>query len=300
MLTGIPKALKRAAFTITVISFVLVSVATGAHAAGAGDDVFAEIMAWTQSEIEEAGRVKDSTDGSQHSGVFVGDNRRYDDGRGEVKRQSFIEGELFKGANIALTGQMAREVVEEIKLKTKPEDWYRQIKQAKAAMGKQSLDKWYQELAECKTVCAQIVVRMMAKHFEAISKLPHFFVMFRIGSDSIDSSYDGFLDQIATYLKRDKSLQVMIVGRASKIGDRAYNRELSRKRADSIKYRLLKRDLDLARLKIVYLGYEPPQLTRNVIDLYGLENPVVNLNHRIVGLDLYQINQSAIIALVKN
>ena len=279
---------------------VLGGISGAVYAAGVGDDVFDEIMAWTQSEVKEAGGRAESTTGEEHSKIFVGDNRRYDDGRGEVKRQSFIEGELFKGSNLALTGEMAREVVEEIKLRTKPEDWYKQINQAKKAVGKQSMDKWYQELAECKTVCAQIVVRMMAKHFEAISKLPHFFVMFRTGSDSIDGTYTGFLDQMAEYLNRDPSLQIMIVGRASKIGDRAYNRELSRKRADSIKYRLMERNLDPNRLKVVYLGYEPPQISPNVIELYRLANPVINLNHPIAGLSLYQINQSAIIALVKS
>ena len=294
--------MKRMKVTARAIFATALAAAVGgadALAQTAGDSVFDEIMKWTQSEIREAGQLRESTTGEQHSGIFVGDNRRYDDERGEVRRRSFIEGELFKGDNIALTGEMAREVIEEIKLNTKPEDWYAQIKAAKSAIGKQSLDGWYQELAECKTVCAQIVVRMMAKHFEAISKLPHFFVMFRTGSDSIDPSYDGFLAQIGDYLGQDPDLNVLIIGRASRVGDRAYNRELSRKRADSIKYKLMERNVPPTRLKVVYLGYEPPQISRNVIMLYDLNNPMVNLAHPITGADSYQINQSAVIGLVK-
>lgn len=265
---------------------------------GSGDDVFDEIMKWTQGELKEAGTLKETDSGGSHSGIFVGDNLRYDAGRGEVKRGSFIEGELFKSDNIALTGEMTKEVIEEIKLKTKPEDWYAQINSAKQSIGKQSLDGWYQELAECGTVCAQVVVRLMAKHFEAISKLPHFFVTFRTGSDRIDVSYNGFLGQIGTYLAKDPTLNIMVIGRASRTGDRAYNRELSRKRADSIKYKLLERNIDPKRIKIVYLGYEPPQITPNIVDLYQLRNPMVNLNHSISGLSSYEINQSAIVALI--
>ena len=282
------------------LSVLTVGAANSARAEGAGDDVFDEIMKWTQEEVRDAGQRKTDTSGEAHSRIFVGDNKRYDVGRGEVRRNSFIEGELFKGSNIALSPEMAKEVIEEIKLKTKPEDWYAHINSAKKAIGKQSLDNWYQELAECKTVCAQIVVRMMAKHFEAIAKLPHFFVMFNIGSDAIDSSYNGFLEQIGDYLARDPLLNVLIIGRASQIGDRAYNRELSRKRSDSIKFKLMERNVAPDRLKVVYLGYEPPQISRNITNLYQLDSPLINLNHPIKGKDMYQINQSAVVSLISN
>ena len=286
------------ALSMLALLFGVAVLATDATAQSSGDSVFDEIMKWTQDEVREAGKLKESTTGKRHSGIFVGDNKRYDDGRGEVKRKSFIEGELFKGSNIALSGEMAKEVIEEIKLRTKPEDWYAQINSAKGAIGKQSLDGWYQELSECKTVCAQIVVRMMAKHFEAVSKLPHFFVTFRTGSDAIDKSYNGFLGQIGDFLKSDPNLKVLIIGRASQIGDRAYNRELSRKRADSIKFKLMERDVTPDRLKVVYLGYEPPQISKNVIDLYDLRSPVINLNHPIDNLTMYEINQSAVVGLI--
>ena len=281
-----------------MVLFILLGGNSIFYGQDAGDDIFNQIMQWTQKELKEAGEAKKTTTGESHSNVFVGDNERYDRGRGEVKRKSFIEGELFRSSNIALTGEMTKEVVEEIKLQTRPEDWYAQINGAKQAIGKQSLDNWYKELSECGTVCAQIVVRMMAKHFEAISNLPHFFVMFRTGSNSIDHSYNGFLEQIGNYLRTDPNLNVLIIGRASKLGDRAYNRELSRKRADSIKYKLMERNVASERISIVYLGYEPPQISQNVIELYQLNNPMVNLNHPIDGLSMYQINQSAIVALI--
>lgn len=270
-----------------------------ALAQNSGDQIFDEIFRWTQSEVQSAGATRSTDSGEDHSAIFVGDNARYDDGRGEVKRTSFVEGELFKSGNLALTGEMTREVIEEIKMNTRPEDWYDQINSAKKAVGKQSLDSWYQELAECKTVCAQIVVRMMAKHFEAISKLPHFFVMFRTGSRSIDPSYNEFLDQIADYLASSEDLNVMVIGRASRSGDRAFNRELSRKRADSIKYRLMDRNIPADQIKVVYLGYEPPQISDKVQELYQLDSQMVNLGHSIAGKNNYEINQSALIALVK-
>lgn len=289
--------LSRLQSTLSIL--LLLSLSSPSLGAGVGDDIFDEIMAWTQREIKDAGGSKVADDGSEHSNIFVGDNARYDGVRGEVKRVSFIEGELFKSSNIAITGEMSREVIEEIKLSTTPQDWYAQINQAQVAIGKQSLDNWYQELAECKTVCAQIVVRMMAKHFEAISNLPHFFVRFRTGSDSIDNSYDPFLKQIGDYLGIDPTLKILVIGRASRTGDRAFNRELSRKRADSIKYKLMLRNVDPDRIKVVYLGYEPPQLTQNIIDLYRVDSAMVNLNHPIDGLTSIQMNQSAIVAFVK-
>ena len=284
-------------FGLLGLGFVL-AVQAPVWAQGVGDDVFDEIFRWTQEEVQGAGATKVGTDGEEHSAIFVGDNERYDGERGEVKRRSFIEGELFKKDNLALTGEMTREVIEEIKMNTKPEDWYDQIKNAKKAINKQSLDSWYQELSECKTVCAQIVVRMMAKHFEAISKLPHFFVMFNTGSKEISSSYNEFLDQIGEYLAEDSALNVMVIGRASRTGDRAYNRELSKKRADSIKFRLMDRSVDPNRIKVVYLGYEPPQISPNVRELYQLDNQLVNLGHDTTGKSSIEINQSAVIALV--
>ncbi len=281
-----------------MVLFMLLGGYSTFYGQDAGDDIFSQIMQWTQKELKQAGETKKTTTGEAHSNVFVGDNQRYDQDRGEVKRRSFIEGELFRSSNIALTGEMTKEVVEEIKLNTKPEDWYAQINSAKRSIGKQSLDNWYQELSECGTVCAQIVVRMMAKHFEAVSNLPHFFVMFKTGSNSIDYSYNGFLEQIGNYLRTDPNLNVLVIGRASRIGDRAFNRELSRKRADSIKYKLMERNVAPERISIVYLGYEPPQISKNVIELYQLNNPMVNLNHPIDGLSLYHINQSAVVALI--
>lgn len=281
-----------------LLASVLAGFAYYAVAQGPGDQIFDEIFKWTQTEIEEAGQSRISEDGTEHSAIFVGDNARYDDDRGEVKRTSFVEGALFKSNNLALTGEMTREVIEEIKLNTRPEDWYSQIRNAKQAVGKQSLDSWYQELSECGTVCAQVVVRMMAKHFEAISKLPHFFVMFPTGSMTIPPSYNEFLDQIGQYLVESDTLNVMVIGRASQLGDRAYNRELSRRRADSIKYRLMLRNVPESQIKVIYLGYEPPQISHNVRKLYQLESKMVNLGHDTRGKNRYEINQSAIIALV--
>ena len=106
------------------------------------------------------------------------------------------------------------------------------------------------------------------------------------------------MGQIGDFLKSDPNLKVLIIGRASQIGDRAYNRELSRKRADSIKFKLMERDVTPDRLKVVYLGYEPPQISKNVIDLYDLRSPVINLNHPIDNLTMYEINQSAVVGLI--
>ncbi|MBF0455428.1 MAG: OmpA family protein [Magnetococcales bacterium] len=250
-----------------------------------------------RQELDKAGEIVPDENGVGRSAVFIGDNGVYDQKRGETIRQSFIEGELFHNDNLALSGAVVHRIIQEAKHKRDPSDWALQIKQAKQSMGRHSMEDWYRDLSQCQTACLEITVNLMVEHAKAISELPHYYIRFGIGSRTVGEDYLDFLTRIAQLLKKDHKLSLLVIGRSSHVGDLAFNRELSGKRIASIKQHLIKQKVAATQVNVINLGYEPPQISPELIELYRLDDPMINLDRSIEGLTPYQINQSAILAL---
>ena len=228
----------------------------------------------------------------------MGDDGVYHSDRGDETRQELVETPIASAENPVLSKKVIEEIWEEIQMETDPEEWYKQMADAKASIGRQSIDGWYRELAQCETVCAQVVHKIWAKHMEAVSRLPHFYFRYYLGSDRLQETYGDQLDEIAIYINDNQDFSVLLVGRASRIGSRALNYDLSRRRADAVRKELVDKGVEEGRIEIIYLGYEPPQINEEVRGLYRLDEPAVNLGHPIRDQTWAAINQSVLAILV--
>lgn len=130
---------------------------------------------------------------------------------------------------------------------------------------------WLQHVFECQECCAPILTDVMEQHVTHVAAQPHTVVLFDFDNYVIKSKYKEQLQRLMTTsfdASRDK---VLLIGRASKIGDRGYNMVLSGKRAGEIRDYLMS-TFDVAEENIHYqfFGFDPPQLTLDYGARYGI------------------------------
>ena len=84
-------------------------------------------------------------------------------------------------------------------------------------------------------------------------------VPFEFNKWNLTSSAKDGLDNLASGLSADKRFVISVEGFTDSIGDRAYNENLSRKRADAVvAYLVAKHDIPIYRIHMVGLGEEKP------------------------------------------
>ena len=83
-------------------------------------------------------------------------------------------------------------------------------------------------------------------------------VTFKTGSDEINSSSYVRLNISAVDLVRNPELYVIVAGHTDTVGDSGFNRELSQKRAASVKTYLIDRGVDASRLSARGFGDSEP------------------------------------------
>jgi OOP family OmpA-OmpF porin len=84
-------------------------------------------------------------------------------------------------------------------------------------------------------------------------------VKFATGKSDVDPKYDGTLAKAAAFMKSHPTTTVEIEGHSDNVGDKAKNKDLSSKRAQSVRQALItKHGADAARLKAVGYGDERP------------------------------------------
>ncbi|MBT3204556.1 MAG: OmpA family protein [Gammaproteobacteria bacterium] len=83
-------------------------------------------------------------------------------------------------------------------------------------------------------------------------------VTFKTGSDEINSSSYVRLNISAVDLVRNPELYVIVAGHTDNVGDSGFNRELSQKRAASVKTYLIDRGVDASRLSARGFGDSEP------------------------------------------
>lgn len=145
---------------------------------------------------------------------------------------------------------------------------------AELARGQTSKQAWYQHLHKCEKVCRPVVTEVFKRHIEWLRRTGFTVVYFPFNEHRLGAGYSAAIRQFIAERKlaEDHSRQVLLVGRASRIGGRRYNLELSRKRVEAVVRELAVQLPDgRTRLRLVHLGFEPPQISPSVADFLHLE-----------------------------
>ncbi len=88
-------------------------------------------------------------------------------------------------------------------------------------------------------------------------------VLFDTGRAELNPGASRKLDQLAQFLNEHKDRLVQIDGFTDSVGTDAYNEDLSRRRADAVKFALLSRGVDSARIGTVGYGKAYPVASNN-------------------------------------
>jgi outer membrane protein OmpA-like peptidoglycan-associated protein len=152
---------------------------------------------------------------------------------------------------------------------------------------------WIGHVAKCKDFCLIAVRDLLACHVKAVASLPHALVYFATDSDRVQPGpHSTALDDFATRLNGSPAINVLLIGRASRIGAAgpSYNRALSQRRAQSVADALAARGVPSGRIQVQAIGYEEPQITDAIAEIYGISD-----DFRRLGEDA--INQSVVMVI---
>ena len=84
-------------------------------------------------------------------------------------------------------------------------------------------------------------------------------VLFDFNKDTIKKNYTKDIDHMAGVMKEHSDLKLTIEGHTDNVGNAAYNKKLSQKRAEAVKnYMVKKGGIDAGRLNAVGYGQEKP------------------------------------------
>lgn len=149
---------------------------------------------------------------------------------------------------------------------------------------------YLKEVAKCRDFCAPLVASLIQCHILAVSKHPHGIVLFPYDSFEVDRRYIGGMLNTVKDRLQDPGLEVLLIGRASNIGDLHYNRRLSGQRALAVSDQLQEKGVPPERIKVMWFGWEPPQIDERVAQEYGIEDLYNNIGN-------HGLNQSVVIVL---
>ncbi len=88
-------------------------------------------------------------------------------------------------------------------------------------------------------------------------------IHFALNSDLIESKYDVEVEKFAEFMKNNPNMKVTIVGHTDKRGGYDYNMLLSKKRAESVKNRLVSLGINADRIHTEGVGYTQPVVKGN-------------------------------------
>jgi len=147
------------------------------------------------------------------------------------------------------------------------------LKQQAEAMRNGEVDRagWYEHVAHCTKLCNPVVRGLLMEHVRQVAARPHWLATFATDradlSPEVANALHGFVsDQVG----KDEPVQFLLIGRASRTGKRAHNRELSARRVQFVRRALTDMGLSGERVTGFWLGYEPPQISDEIARAYGL------------------------------
>jgi len=135
-----------------------------------------------------------------------------------------------------------------------------------------SYAEYLKSLSQCTEFCAPLVASLMDCHVLSVARRPHGIVLFELGSSRVDTDFrDGVIREMARNYLDDPERSILLVGRASQIGDLAYNRRLAAQRALAVRDELTAGGVPFERIRPIWFGWEPPQIDPVVAEEYGFD-----------------------------
>jgi len=136
-----------------------------------------------------------------------------------------------------------------------------------------SYGEYLSQLANCTEFCAPLVASLMECHVLSVARRPHGLVLFDLGSSRVDERFrDTVIDEMAQEYLTGEDNRILLVGRASQIGDLAYNRRLAAQRALAVRDELTGAGVPFERIRPIWFGWEPPQIDAMVAREYGISD----------------------------
>jgi len=130
---------------------------------------------------------------------------------------------------------------------------------------------YLRSLTECEEFCAPLVASLMECHILSVARRPHGIVLFDIDSSRVDRDFrSGVVDEMAREYSTSNESQILLIGRASQIGELAYNRRLAAQRALAVRDELTAAGVPFERIRPIWFGWEPPQIDSVMADEYGM------------------------------
>ena len=134
-----------------------------------------------------------------------------------------------------------------------------------------SYGEYLSQLANCTEFCAPLVASLMQCHVLSVARRPHGLVLFDLGSSRVEQHYrSSVVQEMAQKYLDGEDKRILLVGRASQIGDLAYNRRLAAQRALAVRDELTAAGVPFERIRPIWFGWEPPQIDSLVADEYGI------------------------------
>ena len=130
--------------------------------------------------------------------------------------------------------------------------------------------EFFQHVAQCDQWCQPLVVGLEKCHIEAVAELDPWAVFFDFNSDVIRPEAEVTFTSVVKKLEENTEGKVLLIGRASRNGDKIYNRGLSYRRALAVRYTLLNLGVNPERIQLLWFGWEPPQISERVASAYGI------------------------------
>ena len=129
---------------------------------------------------------------------------------------------------------------------------------------------YIEHIAACKAFCGPLVKELIGCHVTAVKNLERDIVFFPLDSFEVAGAESArAIQHVADSLDVDGARRVLLVGRASRIGQLGYNRRLSGQRANAVRDRLATMGVDADRVRTLVFGYEPPQIDGEIAGAYG-------------------------------
>ena len=152
-------------------------------------------------------------------------------------------------------------------------------------LGKYSADELNEHLVSCQRFCGQLLNKIFIANMAEVSRLPHEVVFFDLDRDQVIPRYQKGLKEFA---KKNNNQTLYLMGRASFIGGKGYNKELSGRRVRQVEKILRSCGLAAHQIKGSWLGYEAPQLTTEIANSYQIDPKEYKG-------DLFSLNQSVVL-----